>query len=162
MFIGIWRKSAAQQSRSEATMAEPIFQLLDAVNIDDNRQYIEFQFSDYAGERKVIQIDFDYLESLTGVFRQAFLSAVMVGKQGSNRMLGQDWVSVPRVDVDQPVNVGVDVMTGKVVTMLLLGSPFQTCYSLPVENARALARELLAACDEVRQHDEALVSRPPN
>jgi hypothetical protein len=143
-------------------MTEPLFQLLDAVNIDEDRQYIEFQFRDYAGEQKIIQIDFDYLESLTGVFRQAFISAVTVGKLGSNRLLGADWVSVPRVDIDQPVSVGVDVMTGKVVTMLLLGSPFQMCYSMPVENARALANELLAACDEVQRHDEALVSRKPN
>jgi hypothetical protein len=143
-------------------MAEPLFQLLDAVNIDEARQYIEFQFRDYAGEQTIVQIDFDYLESLTGVLQQAFVSAVLEGRQGSNRMFGQDWVAVPRVDVDQPVNVGVDVMTGKIVTMLLLGSPFQVCYSLPVENARALAHELLAACEEVRQHDAALTRRPPN
>ena len=143
-------------------MTEPLFQLLDAVNIDEGRQYIEFQFRDYAGERKIIQIDFDYLESLTGVLRQAFISAVLEGKQGSNRMLGQDWVAVPRVDVDHPVNVGVDVMSGKVVTMLLLGSPFQVCYALPVENARALAHELLTACDEVQQHDVALTRTRPN
>jgi hypothetical protein len=146
----------------DETMTEPLFQLLDAVNIDADRQYIEFQFSDYEGDRKIIQIDFDYLESLTGVLRQAFISAVLEGKQGSNRMLGRDWVSVPRVDVDQPVNVGVDVMTGKVVTMLLLGSPFQVCYALPIENARALAQELLAACDEVRQHDAASTRARPN
>lgn len=143
-------------------MTEPLFQLLDAVNIDEARQYIEFQFRDYAGECKIIQIDIDYLESLAGVLSQAFVSAALEGKQGSNRMLGQDWVSVPRVDVDHPVNVGVDVMTGKVVTMLLLGSPFQVCYALPTENARALANELLAACDEVRQHDAALTQARPN
>jgi hypothetical protein len=114
-------------------MTEPLFQLLDAVNIDEGRQYIEFQFSDYVGERKIIQIDFDYPESLTGVLRQAFISAVLEGRQGSNRTLGHDWVSVPRVDVDQPVSV--DVMTGRIVTMLLLGTPFQACYALPVENA---------------------------
>src|ERR1700722_2163735 len=118
-------------------MTDPLFQLLDAVNIDADRQYIEFQFIDFEGERKIIQIDFDYLESLTGVLRQAFISAVLEGKQGSNRMLGQDWVAVPRVDIDQPVNVGVDVISGRVVTMLLVGSPFQACYALPVENARA-------------------------
>jgi hypothetical protein len=56
-------------------MTEPLFQMLDAVNIDEGRQYIEFQFSDYAGERKIIQIDFDCLESLTGVLRQASISA---------------------------------------------------------------------------------------
>jgi hypothetical protein len=144
------------------TMTEPLFQLLDAVNIDESREYIEFQLSDYAGDRKIIQIDFDYLESLTGVLRQAFISAVLEGRQGSNPMLGQDWVSVPRVDVDQPLSVGVDVMTGRVVTMLLLGTPFQACYELPVENARALAKELLAGCDEVRRHDAASGQARPN
>ena len=143
-------------------MTQPLFQLLDEVNIDEDRQYIEFRFRDYEGEQKIIQIDFDYLELLTGVLRQAFISAAMMGQQGGNRVLGEEWISVPRVDVDQPVNVGVDVMTGKIVTMLLLGSPFQSCYSLPVENARALAHELLAACDEVRRHDDALTRRPPN
>jgi hypothetical protein len=143
-------------------MTEPLFQLLDAVNIDKDRQYIEFQFRDYEDERRIIQIDFDYLESLAGVLRQAFISAVLAGEQGSNRILGEEWVSVPRVDVDQPVNVGVDIMTGKVVTMLLAGSPFQSCYSLPVENARALAQELLAACEKVRQNDDVLTRRRPN
>jgi len=143
-------------------MTEPLFQLLDAVNIDADRQYIEFQFRDYEDERRVIQIDFDYLESLVGVLRQAFISAVLAGEQGSNRILGEEWVSVPRVDVDQPVNVGVDVMTGKIVAMLLVGSPFQSCYSLPVENARALAHELLAACEKARENNDVLTRRPPN
>jgi hypothetical protein len=143
-------------------MTEPLFQLLDAVNIDEGRQYIEFQFSDYAGERRIIQIDFDYLESLTGVLRQAFISAVLEGRQGSNRMLGQDWVSVPRIDIEHPVNVGVDIMTGKIVTMLLLGSPFQACYALPVENARALAYALIAACDEITRHDAGQAQARPN
>lgn len=143
-------------------MAEPLFQLLDAVNIDEARHYIEFQFRDYAGEQTIIQVDFDYLEALTGVLQQAFVAAALEGRQGSNRMFGRDWVSVPRVDIDQPVGVGVDVMTGKIVTMVLLGSPFQACYALPVENARALAHELLAACDEVRQHDTALTRGRPN
>ena len=43
-------------------MTEPLFQMLDAVNIDEARQYIEFQFIDYGGERKIIQIDFDYTQ----------------------------------------------------------------------------------------------------
>ncbi len=73
-------------------MTEPLFQLLDIVKIDQGRKCIEFQFSDYSGEGKVIRIDVDYLESLTGVLRQAFISAVPEGKQDSNRMLGQDWV----------------------------------------------------------------------
>ena len=143
-------------------MTEPHFQLLDAVNIDENRQYIEFRFSDYAGERKIIQIDFDYLKSLTGVLSQAFMSAVLEGRQGSDRVLGQDWISVPRIDVERPVDVGVDIMTAKVVMMLLLGSPFQTCYSLPADNARALARELLAACEQLRQQHDAATRGPPN
>ena len=104
-------------------MTEPLFQLLDAVNIDEDRQYIEFRFRDYEGEQKIIQIDFDYLKSLTGVLRQAFISAALTGQQGSNQTLGEDWIAVPRVDIDQPVNVGIDVMSGKIVTMLLLGSP---------------------------------------
>lgn len=143
-------------------MTEPLFQMLDAVNIDEGRQYIEFQFSDYAGERKIIQIDFDYLESLTGALRQAFISAVLEGRQGSNRMLGEDRVSVPRVDVEHPVNVGVDVMTGKIVTMLMLGSPFQSCYPFSIENARTLARAILSACEEVGQHDARMAQARPN
>lgn len=143
-------------------MTEPLFQLLDAVNIDEGRHYIEFQFRDFEGEPTVIQIDFDYLEPLTGVLRQAFVSAALEGKQGSNRLLGRDWVSVPRVDVDQPVNVGVDIMTGKIVTMLLLGSPFQVCYAMPIENARALAQELLAACEEVQQDNATSGGARPN
>jgi hypothetical protein len=46
--------------------------------------------------------------------------------------------------------------------MLLLGTPFQACYAMPVENARALAQELLAACDEVRRHDAASPGARPN
>jgi len=66
-------------------MADPLFQFLDAVNIDDSREYIEFQFSDGAGEQKVIQIDFGYIESLAALFQQAFLSATLEDRQGSNR-----------------------------------------------------------------------------
>lgn len=130
-------------------MTDPLFQFLDAVNIDDNREYIEFQFRDCAGEQKVIQIDFSYIESLAAVFQQAFLSATLADRQGSNRSLGQDWIAVPRADVDHPVNVGVDVMSGKIVAMFLLGSPFQICYALPIENARTLSHDLLAASEEV-------------
>jgi hypothetical protein len=54
-------------------MADPSFQLLDAVTIDDSREYIEFQFRDYAGEQKIIQIDFGYVESPAAIFQQAFL-----------------------------------------------------------------------------------------
>ena len=69
---------------------------------------------------------------------------------------------MPRVDVDYPVNVGVDVMTGKIVTMLLLGAPFQVRCALPAENARALAHEALAACEEVTRHDAANIPARPN
>jgi hypothetical protein len=129
-------------------MADPLFQFLDAVNIDDGREYIEFRFRDCAGEQKIIQIDFSYVESLAAVFQQAFLSATLAERQGENRSLGQDWIAVPRADVDHPVSVGVDVMSGKIVAMFLLGSPFQVCYALPKENARALSHDLLAASEE--------------
>ncbi|HEY0182370.1 MAG TPA: hypothetical protein VGC09_06125 [Rhodopila sp.] len=129
-------------------MPEPLFQFLDAVNIDDGRQYVEFQFRDCAGEQQIIQIDFSYVESLAAVFQQAFLSATLADRQGDNRSLGQDWIAVPRADVDHPVSVGVDVMSGKIVAMFLLGSPFQVCYALPLENARALSHDLLAAVDD--------------
>jgi hypothetical protein len=132
-------------------MAGPLFQFLDAVNIDDNREYIEFQFRDCAGEQQTIQIDFAYIESLAAVFQQAFLSAELENRQGGNRLLGQDWNAVPRADVDLPVNVGVDVMSGKIIAMFLLGSPFQVCYALPKESARALSQDLLAASEEVSE-----------
>jgi hypothetical protein len=130
-------------------MADPVFQFLDAVNIDDNREYIEFQFRDCAGEQTVFQIDFAYVESLAALFQQAFLSATLADRQGNNKSLGQEWIAVPRADVDHPVSVGVDVMSGKIVAMFLLGSPFQVCYALPSENARALSHDLLAASEEV-------------
>jgi hypothetical protein len=130
-------------------MAEPLFQFLDAVDIDDNREYIEFQFRDCAGEQKIIQIDFAYIESLAAIFQQAFLSATLADREGSNRSLGQDWIAVPRADVDHPVSVGVDAMSGRIVTMFLLGSPFQIGYALPKENAQALSQALLAAAEEV-------------
>src|SRR5471030_2697085 len=139
-------------------MADPLFQFLDAVNIDDSREYIEFQFRDYAGERKVIQIGFGYIESLAAIFQQAFLSATFEDRHGGNRSLGQDWVAVPRADVDHPVEVGVDVMTGRIVAMFLLGSPFKICYALPKESARALSQALLAASEEV----SATANRPLN
>jgi hypothetical protein len=137
-------------------MAEALF--LDPVNIDDGREYIEFQFRDFAGEEKIVQIDFAYVESLAAVFQQAFLSATLADRQGSNRALGQDWVAVPRADVDRPVSVGVDVMSGKIVTMFLVGSPFQVCYALPTENALALSHDLRVATEEV----SATSQRPVN
>jgi hypothetical protein len=137
-------------------MAEAL--LLDAVNIDDGREYIEFQFRDFAGEQKVVQIDFAYVESLAAVFQQAFLSATLAEREGSNRPIGEDWLAVPRADIDHPVTVGVDVMSGKIMAMFLLGSPFQVCYALPTENARALSHDLLAASEEV----SATSQRPVN
>jgi hypothetical protein len=139
-------------------MADPLFQFLDAVNIDDGREYIEFQFRDCAGEQKIIQIDFAYLESLAALFQQAFLSAALEDRHGGNRAIGQEWVAVPRADVDLPVSVGVDAMSGRIVAMFLLGSPFQICYALPKENARALSRALLVASEEVT----ASADRPLN
>jgi hypothetical protein len=56
-------------------MSDPLFQFLEAVNIDDRREYIEFQFRDGAGEQKTFQIDFAYVESLAALFQQAFVSA---------------------------------------------------------------------------------------
>jgi hypothetical protein len=64
--------------------------------------------------------------------------------------------------VEHLVSVGVDVMTGKLVTMLMPGSPFQSCYAFPVENARALAHALLSPCDEVGQHDARMAQARPN
>ena len=139
-------------------MNDAVFQFLDAVHVDDAREYIEFQFRDCAGERQVIQIDFGYVESLAAVFQQAFLSATLADRHGSNRALGQDWIAVPRADVDHPVSVAVDVMSEKIVTMFLLGSPFQVCYALPKENARALSQDLLAASEAVSARRE----RPAN
>jgi hypothetical protein len=54
--------------------------------------------------------------------------------------------------VDHPVSVGVDVMGDKIVAMFLLGSPFQVCYALPRENARALSHDLLAAAEQASDH----------
>jgi len=49
-------------------------------------------------------------------------------------------------------------MTGRIVAMFPLGSPFQICYALPKENARALSQALLAASEEVG----ATANRPLN
>jgi hypothetical protein len=130
-------------------MADPLFQFLDAVNIDDGREYIEFAFRDCAGEEKIIQIDFSYVESLAAIFQQAFLSATLAERTGGNRRLGQEWIAVPRADVDHPVSVGIDTVSGRIVAMFLLGSPFQVCYALPKENARALSHDLLAASEQI-------------
>jgi hypothetical protein len=132
-------------------MAEAMF--LDAVNIDDDREYIEFEFRGMTGEQKVVQIDFSYVESLAAVFQQAFLSATLAERQGRNQTLGGDWIAVPRADVDHPVSVGVDAMSGRIVAMFLVGSPFQVCYALPKENARALSHDLMAATEEASATD---------
>ncbi len=141
-------------------MDEASLRLLDSVHIDDDRQFIEFRFRDTGGEAQSIQIDFDYVEALAAVFQQAFIAARLAAEQGGNRWLSREWLAVPRVDIDHPVSVGVDVMTERVVAMFLLGSPFQVSYALPASSARALAGDLLSACDEVR-HDAAS-SRPAN
>jgi hypothetical protein len=129
-------------------MTEAQVQLLDAVHIDDDREYIEFRFSDTAGNRQSIQIDFGYIESLAAVFQQAFLSATLSEKHGGNRAMGPDMLAVPRADIDHPVSVGVDVMSGRVVAMFLLGSPFQVCYSLPCDTAQMLSHDLQAAAEQ--------------
>jgi hypothetical protein len=143
-------------------MTEPLFQFLDAVHIDDRREYIEFQLRDCAGEEQVFQIDFAYLESLAAVFQQAFVSAILAGREGANRGLKGGFISVPRADVDRPVDVGVDMMSGRIVAMFLAGTPFQICYALSSENARALSYDLLAAFEEIRNQNELLASRPVN
>jgi hypothetical protein len=132
-------------------MTEPLVRLLDAVHIDEDRQYIEFRFTDGGDRQQAIQIDFDYVESLAALFQQVFLSAAMAARQGDNRSHGRDYLSVPRVDIEYPISVAVDVMTERVVTMFLLGTPFQTSYSMPTAVARTLSGDLLNACDQVGQ-----------
>ena len=136
-------------------MTEPLIRLLDAVHIDDDRQYIEFRFKGGLGEAHAIQISFEYVEALAALFQQAFISASLEAYQGANRPIGRQWLSVPRVDIDHPVSVGVDVLTERVVAMFLLGSPFQVSYALPADRARLLASDLVSACDEVR-HNNAI------
>src|ERR1700755_637421 len=114
-------------------MAEPEVRLLDAVRIDENREYIEFRFRDGAGREQAIQIDFEYVESLAALFQQAFVSAVMEARQGPNRSQGRDHLSVPRVDIEYPISVAVDLMTERVLTMFMFGTPFQASYSMPVQ-----------------------------
>jgi hypothetical protein len=130
-------------------MAEPLVRLLEAVRIDENREYIEFRFTDGDGGTQVIQIDFEYVESLAALFQQAFVSAVMEARQGATRSHGRDYLSVPRVDIEYPISVAVDLMTERVVTMFMLGTPFQASYSMPVQVARTLSGDLLNACDQV-------------
>jgi hypothetical protein len=130
-------------------MTESLTRLLQAVRIDANREYFEFRFRDGDGEEQAIQIDFEYLESLAALFHQAFVSSVLTAQHGPNRSLGRDYVSVPRVDIEYPISVAVDVMTERVVTMFMLGTPFQASYSMPREIARMLSGDLASACSEV-------------
>jgi hypothetical protein len=58
---------------------------------------------------------------------------------------------VPRVDIEYPISVAVDLMTERVVTMFMLGTPFQASYSMPVGIARMLSSGLLNACEQVEQ-----------
>jgi hypothetical protein len=138
-------------SEVDMTMTEPLIRLLESVHVDEDRQYIEFRFTDGGSERQTIQIDFEYVETLAALFRQAFVSAVMVARQGANRSYGREYLSVPRVDIEYPISVAVDLMTERVVTMFMLGTPFQASYSMPVAVARALSGDLLNACDRVGQ-----------
>jgi hypothetical protein len=123
-------------------------QLLDEVFIDESREFIEFRFSDTGGTRRSVQIDFAYCESLAAVFQQAFVSASLAAEQGANKALGQEWLAVPRADVDHPVSVGVDAMSGRVVAMFLLGTPFQVCYAMPRAVADVLSRDLTRAAED--------------
>ncbi len=132
-------------------MAEPVIRLLDSVRIDESREFIEFHFRDVDGVEQAVQIDFAYVESLAGLFQQAYVSWVMEACQGANRSHGQDYVSVPRVDIEYPISVAVDLMTERVVAMFMLGTPFQASYSMPAGIARTLSGDLLGACDHVTQ-----------
>ena len=132
-------------------MTEPLVRLLDSVHVDEDRQYIEFRFTDGGDGRQAIQIDFDYVESLAALFQQVFVSAVMASRQGANRSHGQDYLSVPRVDIEYPISVAVDLITERVVTMFMLGTPFQASYSMPTAVARMLSVDLINACDQVGQ-----------
>jgi hypothetical protein len=142
-------------------MTEPSVRFLDAVHIDDARQYIEFRFSACGGEHQAIQIDFEYVESLAALFQQALMSATLDARQATQQKLGRELLAVPQVEVDRPVNVCVDLMTDQVMAIFLLGSPFQVSYALPAASARALASDLVAACDEVSQLTET-ARRPAN
>lgn len=130
-------------------MTEPLIRSLNSIRIDGNREYIEFRFKDGSGEEQAIQIDFDYVESLAALFQQAFVSAVMATRQGANRARGRDHLSVPRVDIEYPISVAVDLMSERVMTMFMLDTPFQAAYSMPKEVARTLSGDLRNACDRI-------------
>ena len=74
----------ATNGRLDTTMTEPLVRLLDSVHVDEDRQYIEFRFTDGGDGQQAIQIDFDYVESLAALFQQVFLSAAMAARQGAN------------------------------------------------------------------------------
>jgi hypothetical protein len=112
---------------------------------------IEFLLTDVGDEQQSILIDFEYFESLAALFQQAFVSAVIAARQGANRSHGREYLSVPRVDIEYPISVAVDLMTERVVTMFMLGTPFQASYSMPVGIARMLSGDLLNACEQVEQ-----------
>lgn len=130
-------------------MVEPSVGVLDAVRIDENRAYIEFCFKDGNGQEQAIQVDFEYVESLAALFQQAFVSAVLAERQGPNRSLGREYLSVPRVDIETPISVAVDVMSERVVTMFMLGTPFQASYSMSADVARMLSNDLMTACEQM-------------
>jgi hypothetical protein len=140
----------------DVNVAEPLVRLLDSVRIDDNREFIEFRFRNADGEEQLLQIDFEYVESLAALFQQAFVSAVMQARHGANRSHGRDYLSVPRIDIEYPISVAVDLMTERIVAMFMLGTPFQASYSMPAEVARMLSGDLLNACDQVRQQAPAM------
>jgi hypothetical protein len=137
-------------------MTEPLIRLLDSVHVDEDRQYIEFRFTDGGSEHESIQIDFEYVESLAALFQQAFVSAVIAARQGGNRSYGREYLSVPRVDIEYPISIAVDQMTERVVAMFMLGTPFQASYSMPASVARMLSGDLQNACDQVRQQTPAV------
>jgi hypothetical protein len=144
-----------------AKRAKPLVRVLESVRIDDNREYIEFRFRDPDGAVQSIQIDFEYVESLAALFQQAFVSAVMEAGHGANRSYGREYLSVPRLDLDHRVSVAVDVMAERIVAMFMLGTPFQSSYSMPVEVARMLSGDLVNACDQVPVQTSAM-GRLPN
>ncbi len=139
-----------------AKRSEPLVRMLESVRIDDNREYIEFRLRDADGERQSVQIDFEYDESLAALFQQAFVSAVMEDRRGANSSYGREYLSVPRLDLDHPVSVAVDVMTERVVAIFMLGTPFQASYSMPVDVALTLLDNLHSACVQVSQQTSAM------
>lgn len=135
---------------------EPVIRSLDSVRIGASREFIEFCFRDANGAEQAIQIDFAYVESLAGLFQQTYVSWAMEAREGANRSHGHEYLSVPRVDIEYPIGVAVDLMTERVVAMFMLGTPFQVCYSMPTKIARMLSADLRGACDQVPQQIPAV------